>query len=118
VPNFYFEEEKTNMFGVKEPMEESSHALVIGELYAFKRLLILPFAYADSLSCWWSHKNRFPNFGFLVKKILGIPGSHIDIECVFNLVGVLKALQYYCLQVESLDQIIMVVKFLVSMING
>ncbi len=118
MPNFQFEEEKTNMFGVEAPMEESSHALVIGELYVFKRLFILPFAYPNSLSCWWSHKNRFPNVGFLVKKILGIPWSHIEIERIFSLVGVLKVLQYYCLQVESLDQIIMVVKNLASMIHG
>jgi hypothetical protein len=68
VPNFQFEEEKTNMFDVRAPTEESSRALVIGELYVFKRLFILPFACADSLSCWWSYKNQFPNVGFLVKK--------------------------------------------------
>jgi hypothetical protein len=40
------------MFGVGASMEESSHALVIGALYVFKRLFILPFACVDSLS-WW-----------------------------------------------------------------
>jgi hypothetical protein len=52
VPNFLFEEEKTNMFGVGASMEESSHALVIGKLYVYMRLFILPFACVDSLSCW------------------------------------------------------------------
>jgi hypothetical protein len=64
------------------------------------------------------HKIQFPNVGFLIKKILGILGSQIENECVFSLVGVLKALRYYCLQVESLDQIIMMVKNLAHMIHG
>jgi hypothetical protein len=57
-----------------------------------------------------SHENQFPIVGFLAKQILGIPGSQIKIERVLNLVGVLIALQCYCLQVENLDHIIMVVK--------
>jgi len=43
-------------------------------------------------------------------KILGIPGSQIEIEWVFNLARVLIALRCCRLQVENMDWIIIVVK--------
>jgi hypothetical protein len=49
VPNSQFEE--GNTFGVKASMEESSHVLV-GKIYLFKRLSILPSTCVDPLS-WW-----------------------------------------------------------------
>jgi len=36
--------------------------------------------------------------------------SQIEIECMFNLVGVLTILKYYKLEVETLDYIIIMVK--------
>ncbi len=64
VPNFKFEE--GNMFGVKASMEESSHALVVGKIYSFKRLSILPSTCVDPLSWWQSHENQFANIGFVI----------------------------------------------------
>ncbi len=47
---------------------------------------------------------------FLAKHILGIPMSQIVIEIIFNLVGILIALQRCYLQVENFDRIITIVK--------
>jgi hypothetical protein len=41
--------EETNMFGVGAPVEESSQTLVIGELFLFQRLAILPSMCANPL---------------------------------------------------------------------
>jgi hypothetical protein len=56
VPNSQFKE-KGNMFNSGAPMEEFSHALVVRELYLFKRLSIFTFACVDPMFCWRSHEN-------------------------------------------------------------
>jgi hypothetical protein len=90
-------------------MEKSSHALVVGELSLFMRLFISLATRGDPLVWWWIHEIQFPNVSLFVKQILGIPRSHIEIEHVFNLVGVLTSLRCYRLQVDNLNQIITVV---------
>jgi len=57
VPNSQSKKEEGNMFGVGTSMEESFCALVVGELYLFKRLSILASTCADPLSWWWCHEN-------------------------------------------------------------
>jgi hypothetical protein len=55
------------MFGVGTSIEESSRALVTGELSLFKRISIHSFACEDPLAWWWMHKGQFPNVGFFAK---------------------------------------------------
>jgi hypothetical protein len=50
-------EEKGNMFSVGASMEKSSCALVVRELYLFKRLSISTYACVDPMFCWRSHEN-------------------------------------------------------------
>jgi hypothetical protein len=45
-------EKKNNIFCVGASMEKSSRALVIGELYLFKRLFVIPVTFVDTLT-WW-----------------------------------------------------------------
>lgn len=79
-------EKKGNMFGVWTFFEESSWALVIGELSLFKRLSIPSSTFKDLL--WWrNHEGQFPNVAFLANCFFGIPRSHIETTKVFNLVG-------------------------------
>ncbi len=91
-------------------MEESSHALVVGELSLFKRLSVSPTICVDPLAWWRIHETQFPNVSFLAKYILGILGSQIEIERVFSFTGVLITLRCYRLQVDNLDKIITMVK--------
>ncbi len=56
-----------------------------------------------------AHETQFPNVNFLAKQILGILRSQIEIECVFNLTGVLTTLRRYRLHVNNLDQITTVI---------
>ncbi len=48
-------------------IEESSRALVIGELSMFKKLPILPFACVDPLAWWHIDEGQFPNVGLFAK---------------------------------------------------
>jgi hypothetical protein len=47
-----FIEKDNNIFGVDASMEKSSHALVVGELFLFKRLLVSPVTCVNPLA-WW-----------------------------------------------------------------
>ncbi len=87
------EEEDNNIFGVSVFIEKKSYVFIVGELYLFKRLFIVPTACVDPLAWWCIHETQFPNVGLLAKQILGILGSQIEIECVFNLVNVLTTPQ-------------------------
>ncbi len=49
VDGLSIEEDKTNMLGVGVSMKKSSHALVIGELFIFQRLVIPPPMCVDPL---------------------------------------------------------------------
>jgi hypothetical protein len=64
-----------NMFGAGVLNEESSWALVIGELSLFKRLSIPSSTCVDPLTWWQMHEGHFPNVVFLANLILGIPSS-------------------------------------------
>jgi len=83
-----FIEENNNIFGVGASIKESSCAFIVGELSLFKRLSMSLVTCVDPLTWWRIHETQFPNVSFLVKQILGILGSQIEIERVFNLVGV------------------------------
>jgi len=82
------EEKDNNIFGVYAFIEESSCALVVGELSLFKRLSIVLLHVFDPLAWWHIHETQFPTIGFLVNYILEILGLHIEIKHVFSLVGV------------------------------
>ncbi len=59
------EEEKTNMFGVGAYVEESSWALVTGELFLLWRLAITPSMCANPLVWWKTYEGQFSNVSFL-----------------------------------------------------
>jgi hypothetical protein len=98
------------MLGVEISIEESFQALVIKKLFLFMKLSIPSFACVDPLAWWCIHETQFLNVGFLVKKILEISSSQIEIERLFNFVGVLTTLKHFFLQVKNMDHIIFVVK--------
>jgi hypothetical protein len=86
-------EEDNNIFGVVgASIEESSRALVVGELSLFKRLFVVLVTCDDPLAWWCIHEMQFPNVGFLAKQLFEILGSHIETEHVFNFVGTLITL--------------------------
>jgi uncharacterized Tic20 family protein len=88
--------EDNNIFDVGTSMEESSCALVVGELSLFKRLYVLLATCVDPLAWWWIHETESPNVSFFAKQIL-------EIERMFNLVGVLTTLKCCRLQVDNLN---------------
>jgi hypothetical protein len=60
---------------------------------------------------WWEkHEAMFQTIGFLVRQILGIVGSQIDIEKIFSLVEILTNLRRCHLQLENLENLFFVNK--------
>ncbi len=56
--------ENNNIFGVGVSIEEFSHALVVGELFRFKRLSVVLVTCVDSiLKCWLPYQTNPWNFG-------------------------------------------------------
>jgi hypothetical protein len=76
-------EEDNNIFSVGASMGKSSHALVVWELSLFMTLSVSPITCVNPLAQWWIYETQFLNVSFLVKRILGIPRSQIETECVF-----------------------------------
>jgi hypothetical protein len=68
-------EENNNIFGVGASMEESSCALIVGELSLFMRLYLTHATCVNTLVWWWIHETQFPNVSFLAKQTLGISGQ-------------------------------------------
>jgi hypothetical protein len=66
------EEEDNKILCVGAFIEESSCALIAGELFLFKRLSIILTTCAGPLAWWHLHEIQFPNVGFFGKQILGI----------------------------------------------
>ncbi len=75
-------EEDNNIFGVGASIEESSCALVVGELSLFRRLFVVLATIDDPLAWWCIHETQFRNVGFLAKKLFEISGSHWNWTCL------------------------------------
>jgi len=59
---------------------------------------------------WWkTHESQFQNVNFLAKQVFGILRSQIETKRVFKLASVLITLRPYYLQVQTLDQIIVII---------
>ncbi len=68
-------EENNNIFSVGASMEESSCALIFGELFLFMTLYVTHATCVDTLVWWRIHETQFPNVSFLAKQTLGILGQ-------------------------------------------
>jgi hypothetical protein len=72
-------------------------------------VFIPPRMCVNPLAWWKTHESQFQNVNFLTKQVFGIPRSQIETKRVFNLASVLIALRHYYLQVQTLDQIIIII---------
>jgi len=68
---------KTNMFSVGVSVGEFSWALVIGEMFLFRRLAIFPSMCTNPLAWWKTHEARFLNVALL--EILSFATNHYAI---------------------------------------
>jgi len=59
---------------------------------------------------WWkTHEGQFPNVDFFIKQVLGILRFQIETKIMFNFVSVLTTLKRYCLQVQNLNWITIII---------
>jgi hypothetical protein len=60
---------------------------------------------------WWAeHEQEFPNIIFLARQILGSIGSYIETERIFSMTKTITSLKHYCLGIENLDKLILIMK--------
>jgi hypothetical protein len=58
----------------------------------------------ENLLIWWPKRAvQFPHVSCLVRQVLSIVGSHIQIKWIFNVVGVITNLRRSRLSIENLD---------------
>jgi len=62
--------------------------------------------YLLPLTWWKSHEVRFSNVSFATWQTLGILESHIKIEWIFNIVGMLTRLLCYRLGVNNFNKLV------------
>jgi hypothetical protein len=98
-----------NIFGVSASMENLCVHFLFGNCF-IQEVICNFVVYVKPLVWWYNHERRFPNICFFAKQILGISGSQVGIERVFNFFSVLTILRCCKLQVKILDCIIIVVK--------
>jgi len=53
---------------------------------------------------------NFCMFFFLIHQVLGIVGSRIEIERIFNIIGVITNLKWTRLEIENLNRLILIMK--------
>jgi len=60
---------------------------------------------------WWRvHKVQFLYVGFMAQQILGIVGSHIEVERVLNVANICTSLQCPRLDIENIEMLISIYK--------
>ncbi len=65
----------------------------------------------ENLLIWWPERAvQFPHVSCLVRQVLGIVGSHIQIKWIFNVAGVITNLRRSRLSIENLDWLIFIIK--------
>jgi hypothetical protein len=64
---------------------------------------------ANPFAWWKTHEVQILKVGFLAQQVFKILEFHIEIKRVLNLVGVLTTQRCFCLQVQNLDRMIIVV---------
>jgi len=77
------EDRSLDIFGMVVNTSKCTKELVSQELLIFHRYEVDAKNIECSLEWWRKDKSMFPTIGFLVKQILGIVGSQLEIEFVF-----------------------------------
>ena len=98
------------LFGAPASAEEACEGILIAELSLFRRLTIVHPEAEEPLTWWKLNASRFPSVSFLARQILAIPGSQIETERIFSIVGVLTSLRHCRLGLNNLDSLIMINK--------
>jgi hypothetical protein len=102
--------DEDSIFGVMTSNDITLHGLLRNELNMFRHLHVKPKDYMLPLTWWKIHETWFPNVFFVVQQFLGVLGSQIEIDRIFNIIGVLT--NFWCckLGIDNLDKLVMIVK--------
>jgi hypothetical protein len=62
------------------------------ELFIFKKIVVPTYPF-NCLGWWSNHKQQFSNLSYFVHQIMGIIGSQIKSERIFNMANVITSLK-------------------------
>ena len=98
------------LFGDAASSGEACEGTLVAEVSLFRQLQI-PFEEAASPLAWCkANATRFPTLAYLARQFLGIPGSHIETERIFSVVGDLTSLRRCRLGLSNVNGLIMIYK--------
>jgi len=100
---------EVGVFGSLTFTEEIAMGLIRVELLFFRRT-IMPIDPFSPFIWWAKHEQQFPNLAYLTRQVMGIVGSQIEIERIFNMVGVITSLKRCQLGIEILDKLFLIMK--------
>ena len=105
------EVDQFSLFGAGASEEEAAEGLLQKELSLFCRVVIESRDLEEGPLEWWRvNEALLPCVGSLARQYLGIPGSQIETESIFSVVGILTNLRRSRLGLENLNNLIMIYK--------
>jgi hypothetical protein len=81
------------LFSVIATIKEASESLLASKLSLFHHISFNVFETASLFSWWIAHEPQFPHVECLSQQITNIVGSKIEIERIFNVMGIFISLR-------------------------
>jgi hypothetical protein len=111
VPNFALESfQSISLYDLMEIDEDMPLSVVKEQLTHFKIKKIIEEECKDPLAWWRAHEVHYSYVGFVARQILDIVGSQIEVERVFNIVGICTNLRRSWLGIDNLEMLISIYK--------
>ncbi len=85
-------EDDDNFFRQNIFNDDAIMSIVRNEMHLFHRLSVGPMEIKNPLQWWANHAMQFPHVSFLACYMLGIVGSQIEIERIFNVTSIITNL--------------------------
>ena len=104
------EGEDSSFWGVPASTGEAAEATVKAKFSLFHRVIVEGSEIVSPFAWWKANEHCYPIVDFFTKQHLGIPGSQIETERIFNIARMLISLQQSRLGTKNLDHLIMIYK--------
>ncbi len=99
------QDHRLDIFQMRNNSMETLKEIITKELLDFRRFHLDLKEIKNPFQWWEKHESRFPVVALLVRQILGIVSSQIEIGHIFFLVGILTNLKRCHLQSKNLEKL-------------
>jgi hypothetical protein len=97
------------VFGSLASIEKTTMGSIKAKLLFFKRTVV-PIDLSNPFTWWVKHEQQFANLIYFARQVMGIVGSQIKIERIFNMVGVITSLKRCRHGIENIDILVLIMK--------